>query len=644
MPGPKSKSMHDYPIDLDSAPSTNRVENCRSLTVRLLGIFFNLREVQEALSEEFDGIECSIGPGPDLSQSPFRLEVPHLGRQITFVPDVALLDEFDATGLHRINLSKKSALFTDGQSSCCLELILGKGRNWRDPLVKLFDRLYPNKWAFFIAELEQSQPTYHLLCCNSAPISTRREDTPDSTEPSSQISSPPESVVESSNFSLWLVPVNRVFALPPPPPPPKKVRVVKKIVKKRTPNEDPFDETGEKKKLIRTVRKKLEKKEHSPSPESNGVLANGTTSTAPPTSDGGAVSDPQEPTTTKSSSPNASSNGVSQTAGTSNSMDGEENSSLSELRKKLMQAAESTSAANYEQIRAQTQSRISASRKSLTPDRRLDPIYEGKGRKERSASPSQVHVQEVVCRANGSAAVEFPVVALQMILRNYFSYEELGRLRAVHPHWDELCGQMLNNGYYKLLERSDKLLMMLQRKLPSDASLSFPTSILTSIQVHILNPVDIMRAVLDEGVCCFPYGSILDKTNALLDQIEFMLQGGDQDKIRWEPVALLAKKASLHYRTHLERTMEERLGEGLRLKAAQRILRLDSFLVESSVNKLEKDTFKARDELKWELEQLQQQNAQLRKDNRQLRADHMRLETRVEVLEQKFKTLARLLS
>ncbi|KAK6034047.1 hypothetical protein COOONC_28449 [Cooperia oncophora] len=112
-------------------------------------------EVQEALSDEFDGIECSIGPGPDLSQSPFRLDLPHLGRQITFVPDVALLDGFSPEGLHRINLSKKSALFTDGQPSCCLELILGKGRNWRDPLTKLFNRLYPNKWAFFIAELEQ---------------------------------------------------------------------------------------------------------------------------------------------------------------------------------------------------------------------------------------------------------------------------------------------------------------------------------------------------------------------------------------------------------------------------------------------------------------------------------------------------------
>lgn len=131
----------------------------------------------------------------------------------------------------------------------------------------------------------------------------------------------------------------------------------------------------------------------------------------------------------------------------------------------------------------------------------------------------------------------------------------------------------MNSGYYKVLERSDKLLMQLQRKLPSDPSLSYPTSVLTNIQVHILNPVDIMRAVIDEGVCCFPYGMILDKTFLLLDQIQLLLMGGEyvredfiefsniktfQPKINWEPVALLAKKAALHYRQYLEKVMEER--------------------------------------------------------------------------------------
>lgn len=90
-------------------------------------------------------------------------------------------------------------------------------------------------------------------------------------------------------------------------------------------------------------------------------------------------------------------------------------------------------------------------------------------------------------------------MVLQLVLTKCLNYEHLGRLREVHPHWDEIAGQLLNSGYYKLLERSDKLLMTLQRKVVSDPGLHYATSVLTNIQMHILNPVDIMRAVLDEG-------------------------------------------------------------------------------------------------------------------------------------------------
>lgn len=76
-------------------------------------------------------------------------------------------------------------------------------------------------------------------------------------------------------------------------------------------------------------------------------------------------------------------------------------------------------------------------------------------------------------------------------------------MRLVHPHWDEICGQLLNSGYYQLLERCDKLLMALQRRLPSEPGLHYVTSVLTNIQVHVLNPVDIMRACLDEGRLIF---------------------------------------------------------------------------------------------------------------------------------------------
>ncbi|KJH43914.1 hypothetical protein DICVIV_10050 [Dictyocaulus viviparus] len=616
-----------------------------------------LPEVQEALSDEFDAIECSIGPGPDLSQSPFRLNISHLGREITYVPDITNLNGFNDNGLQRINLSKNSALYTDGHRSCCLEVILGQGRNWQNALTKLFDRIYPNKWAFFIVELEQNrcsneneknarkstvqplrlvismfalqnQPSYHLLCCNAPLISARKEDTPDSTEQSSLLSSPPESLAETSKLSLWIVPVTKMFAVPPPVPP-KKVKVVKKVVKKQAPNNEmKHEENGEKKKSLKVVRKKLEKDDTSPS-EPNGVHINGCDASTGGTISMSYSSDILENTTNIKPPSNEVEHMEREVISAEDSGD----SALSDLRKKLL-LSESTSGANIEWRSSTSPSRLLFTRTGTTPERRLDPIYEGNHCVEQSISLDQLSQQQSVSKLNGTHC-EFPPICLQLILSKYFSYEELSKLRGVHPYWDEICGQMLNAAYYKMLERSDKLLMMLQRKLPANPDLHFPTTTLTNIQVHILNPIDIMRAVLDEGELRLLFWLNITK---LFSSYIF------KNTVNWEPVSLLAKKASIHYRTHLERIMEERLGEGLRLKAAQRILRLDSFLVESTVTKLERDTNKARDELRWELDQLKQQNAQLRKDNRQLKADHMRLETRVELLEQKFKTLARLLS
>ena len=52
-----------------------------------------------------------------------------------------------------------------------------------------------------------------------------------------------------------------------------------------------------------------------------------------------------------------------------------------------------------------------------------------------------------------------PVQALQEILKT-LPYRELGELRRVHPHWDELCGQLLNSGYYALIHKADALLQV----------------------------------------------------------------------------------------------------------------------------------------------------------------------------------------
>uniref|UniRef100_A0A8R1I0D3 Uncharacterized protein n=3 Tax=Caenorhabditis japonica TaxID=281687 RepID=A0A8R1I0D3_CAEJA len=585
---------------------------------------------------------------------------------VTFVPDTSCLEEFDGAKLHRINVGLKSAVFTDGEPGCCLELILGAGKDWKTPLTKLFNRVYPNKWAFFIVELESGQATFHILSSSHGILSsTRREDTPDSTEQSSMVSSPTASVSEASNYSLWIVPVTKVFAIPAP----KKVKVIRKVVKKRTPttvdgvangtatfstNGSPPDD-GERK--VRLVKKKPSLTPTESSEKEREIS---------PLND---IPKPEFATVSSSDSMktvinNGHGGEEKEEAGPSKS-DSSDGGSASELRKKLTEKIiEQKFVVNGEQRTLNgTASRgigRSLSRSSMTPDRRLDPILEdGNGRPQRAAAAMSAAIsanRPVITRNSATppstpkvlvshpSKPNIPVIALQAVLTNYFSYEHLGRLREVHPHWDEIAGQLLNSGYYKLLERSDKLLMKLQRKVISDPGLHYATSVLTNIQVHILNPVDIMRAVLDEGVCCFPYGIILDKTFILLDKVEAMLNGSYDEDVHWEPVAKLAKKAASHYRGNLERVMEERMGENLRLKAAQRIIRLESFVVDAQVAKLEKDSSKTKEDLRWEMDQLHQKNSQLRKENRELKANHMRLEARVEVLEGKFKTLARLLS
>lgn len=94
---------------------------------------------------------------------------------------------------------------------------------------------------------------------------------------------------------------------------------------------------------------------------------------------------------------------------------------------------------------------------------------------------------------------------------------------------------------------------------------------------------------------------------------------------------------------YVEKEVEKRMGEVTQLQATARLQRIDSFLIDTTVNKLERETEQARSDLKWEIEVLKQQNAQLKKDNREMKQNQSKLEGRVEALERKFKTVARLL-
>lgn len=58
--------------------------------------------------------------------------------------------------------------------------------------------------------------------------------------------------------------------------------------------------------------------------------------------------------------------------------------------------------------------------------------------------------------------------------------------------------------------------------------------------------------------------------------------------LNWERLSKLSRAAQVHYRRYVEPEVEKRMTEVYRLSAQQRLQRLDSFLVENSVNKLEK--------------------------------------------------------
>uniref|UniRef100_A0A1I7SHL2 BZIP domain-containing protein n=2 Tax=Bursaphelenchus xylophilus TaxID=6326 RepID=A0A1I7SHL2_BURXY len=120
-------------------------------------------------------------------------------------------------------------------------------------------------------------------------------------------------------------------------------------------------------------------------------------------------------------------------------------------------------------------------------------------------------------------------------------------------------------------------------------------------------------------------------------------EDGDAIPLNWEKTSILSKRASLHYRRFVEPEVEKRMSEVCKLSAQQRLQRLDSFLVESTVSKLEQRQIESRDELHWEMEQLKEQNKTIKKDNRELKQTCAKLEGRIEALERKFKTMARLL-
>uniref|UniRef100_A0A914MZB6 Uncharacterized protein n=1 Tax=Meloidogyne incognita TaxID=6306 RepID=A0A914MZB6_MELIC len=187
-----------------------------------------------------------------------------------------------------------------------------------------------------------------------------------------------------------------------------------------------------------------------------------------------------------------------------------------------------------------------------------------------------------------------PVPALQQIL-GLFSFKEIGILRRVHPHWDELAGQLLNVAHYRLIQKAQHLLTDCQRRVTREPRMAQPVKLLTRLHVHALNPVDGMRAFMDEGVLYFPYGAFLDQAYSLLSRIDLMIENNYFDEERQEKeyneadnlmdkLAEITKKAVLHFKQWVEPEAEKRMSELYRVSAQQRLQRTEEEEAENERN------------------------------------------------------------
>ncbi|KAM3721190.1 F-box only protein [Dirofilaria immitis] len=660
----------------------------------------HLPDIQNAICEEFHSVECSVEASPELTEPPFNFAFHALGKKIHLLPSGSVIPK----DFYQVSVVSEGVVVTDGLASEYLHLVLEGGDDWRTPLQKVFNEKLGINWCFLVMELQSGAAHFHVLHAQMKPIKSYAECTilwlsELKQAPTLQpLLKPKTNKKIVKKLSMDTEANGKITVMRTTKNSNGQKTVRKKIVAISSttiptavgvPNDDTKSENipvNNKKTVVSKGRNSLmngmdgenyingdgsadsgislldsdteksskcmkshELSEHEPIPSTvkQIEIVNGSEFVIPR-----AI-----PITTSKTNLETTNKDNISTVPESFTM--RRNSIKYEIHKKVERILE-------EEEKEKSEDWDKSASELISNQNMANHCLNGRdiSGEIRMKRPMPVHISSIFPKnflSNGPNSLQRlssrddilltrrlvdeempPVQVLQLVLKK-FSYKELGELRQVHPHWDELCGQALNSGYHELIKKADKLLTDCQRHVHSEPDLHDVLSVLTNVQVHILNPVDILRPAMDEGVCCFPYGELLDQTFYIIEKAKEIMEGRKDIIIKWKPVAELARRAQLHYKSNLKALMEEKLGEVIRLKALQSIQRIDSFMIDSTVNKLEKATHMARDELEWEIEQLRHQNAQLKKDNRELRKDCMRLEARVEIIENKFKTMARLL-
>uniref|UniRef100_A0A2A4IT20 F-box domain-containing protein n=1 Tax=Heliothis virescens TaxID=7102 RepID=A0A2A4IT20_HELVI len=118
-----------------------------------------------------------------------------------------------------------------------------------------------------------------------------------------------------------------------------------------------------------------------------------------------------------------------------------------------------------------------------------------------------------------------PVVMIENIF-SYLSYDEIAKNRLVSRGFNEICMKMLNRGFTMIERRHAMALKNVKAQLPRRESerryhhLSRHCDILTSIETRISMLNMTYTKFIDNGLCCFIPGKVIDEIRRVLTIVE----------------------------------------------------------------------------------------------------------------------------
>lgn len=121
--------------------------------------------------------------------------------------------------------------------------------------------------------------------------------------------------------------------------------------------------------------------------------------------------------------------------------------------------------------------------------------------------------------------LSLPVVMIEQII-SYLSYDEIAKYRLVSKAFNEICMRMLNRGFLMIERRHGQALKSVKAQLPRRESerryhpLSRHCDILTSIETRISMLNMTYSKFIDNGMCCFIPGKVIDEIKRVLTLVE----------------------------------------------------------------------------------------------------------------------------